>query len=400
MKLRTILFSALAVVCISAQADAQKPFPIKGENGLYCYFDMDGNQLTEYKYAYAWRFTGNTARVNVGGEIQPNGSIKGGTWGFVDQTGKEVIPAIYDGVAKYSDTVMRLRQGDLYGLVVLDTGEELQPVVYTQIGAPENGYIRVQRDGKWGFLDAATMAIFIECTYDTCYPFDNGYAKVNKGGIVNEYNFIEGGQWGFIQAGSGQIEYYDLLGPSSEGYTAVARGDKWGFILNSGKPVLEPAYDLVDSFKGGYAKVRNNGLWGLVDGQGKVVIECGYGRIEPFEADGTARVELDGAWGCVKLSDDGSAREILTPAFEALGSFSEGLARVRMVGRWGYVDMTGAEMVPMKYADAEDFEGGYAAVKSRNKWGVIDTSGQVVVKASYATAAEARAAIPATSEAQ
>lgn len=394
MNPKRILLTALSVVLVALSAGAQKPFPMKGENNLYAYFDMDGNQLTEYKYLYAWRFGNNPlARVNVGGEIAPNGTIVGGKWGYVDESGKEVIPTIYDGITKYGPVAMRVRQGELYGLVDATTGEVLLPAVYSQMASAEQKYARVEKDGLWGFIDTQSGKVFVECIYTTCFPFVGGYAKVNLGGTADMQNFVDGGQWGFIEEATGKVELYDVLGGSSEGRTAVARGFKWGFILDSGEVLTEVEYDMVNSFKHGFAMVKKDELWGVINSRGERVVECLYTHIEPFEKDGSARVQLDGSWGCLQSDDDDHVREIVAPAFEFMGPFCEGLARVKMVGRCGFVDRNGAEVVALRYADATDFDGGYAAVKLRNKWGVIDSTGMIVIKPSYATAVAALGAI-------
>lgn len=43
------------------------------------------------------------ARVNIGGTPQSYGDPKGGKWGFIDKTGKELIPVQYDKVKDFSN---------------------------------------------------------------------------------------------------------------------------------------------------------------------------------------------------------------------------------------------------------------------------------------------------------
>ena len=61
------------------------------------------------KYDYVGPFEEGLARVNVGGKYREDDdrgwnvhAPVGGQWGFVDETGKEVIPPKYDEVQDYN----------------------------------------------------------------------------------------------------------------------------------------------------------------------------------------------------------------------------------------------------------------------------------------------------------
>lgn len=66
------------------------------------------------------------------------------------------------------------------------------------------------------------------------------------------------------------------------------------------------------------------------------------------------------------------------PARTALpGGFHEGYAAVRKDGRYGYIDRTGATVVPFIYDTAARFCDGAAAVRKDGGWGIwqIETRG-------------------------
>lgn len=70
------------------------------------------------------------------------------------------------------------------------------------------------------------------------------------------------------------------------------------------------------------------------------------------------------------------------------GSFSEGLAAVGIEGKWGFIDKSGNEVVPLKYGYADEFSEGLACVSLTNKYkkdkyGFIDKSGNEVVPLKY-----------------
>ena len=57
-------------------------------------------------------------------------------------------------------------------------------------------------------------------------------------------------------------------------------------------------YDEVEDFRNGFAAVKRNGKWGFVNEKGEEMIPCNYDYVNDFE-EGFARVEIDGKWGFV-----------------------------------------------------------------------------------------------------
>ncbi len=80
---------------------------------------------------------------------------------------------------------------------------------------------------------------------------------------------------------------------------------------------------------------------------------------------------------------DRNKRIVIKPRFDRVGRFSEGLARVKLNGKWGFIDKTGREVIPQKYDDAWDFNEGMAAVNLNRKWGFVNASGQEVAALRY-----------------
>ena len=79
----------------------------------------------------------------------------------------------------------------------------------------------------------------------------------------------------------------------------------------------------------------------------------------------------------------------LTPEFidaikkyDDLSLFSEGYAAVCKNGKWGYIDKTGQEVIPCKYAWANTFHEGLASVRISfdSGYGFIDTTGREVIR--------------------
>ena len=81
---------------------------------------------------------------------------------------------------------------------------------------------------------------------------------------------------------------------------------------------------------------------------------------------------------------DKQTGEILIPfRYDYADSFSEGLARVKKSGKYGYIDKTGREVIPLIYDDAYFFSDGLARVKKSGKWGFIDKTNHEVIPLIY-----------------
>ena len=99
---------------------------------------------------------------------------------------------------------------------------------------------------------------------------------------------------------------------------------------------------------------------------------------------GLARVKLSGKWGYI----DRSGRIVINPQFEEAGDFSEGLARVKMGGKWGYIDRTGRFLINPQFEEAGDFSQGLARVKLGGKWGYVDRRGEIVISPQFSEASD------------
>jgi len=74
--------------------------------------------------------------------------------------------------------------------------------------------------------------------------------------------------------------------------------------------------------------------------------------------------------------------------FELIRVFSEGMAPVRIDGKWGYIDKTGNTVINPQFEEANAFHEDLAAVKQNGKWGYIDKTGNIAIKPIFDVAYE------------
>ena len=111
---------------------------------------------------------------------------------------------------------------------------------------------------------------------------------------------------------------------------------------------------------------------------GDVVIPFKYDDVFNFR-EGLAAVKLKGKWGFI----DKSGKVVVPIKYDDVEVFYEGLADVKLNGKYGFVDKSGTEVVPLKYDYADNFYEGFAKVGLNGKWGFVDKSGKEVVPLKY-----------------
>jgi hypothetical protein len=103
------------------------------------------------------------------------------------------------------------------------------------------------------------------------------------------------------------------------------------------------------------------------------------------------KVRVNGKFGFV----DAAGNVVIAPQFVAADDFSEGLAAFAAgeggIGAWGYLDEAGRVAIPAQFAAAWPFSEGVAAVRIKQPGsvglvGYIDRQGQVVIAPQFSTA--------------
>ena len=60
-----------------------------------------------------------------------------------------------------------------------------------------------------------------------------------------------------------------------------------------------------------------------------------------------------------------------------------GLIKVRLDGKYGFINKDGEEIIPCKYIDADDFFDGLARVHSKEGWGFVNKDGEEIISCKY-----------------
>jgi hypothetical protein len=323
---------------------------------------------------------------------------KDGKWGFIDRTGKIVIPLQFDSANDFHEGLALVTASgkklfiDASGRVVItpqfdivdDFSEDLAAVNIGQTRIPNIGVI--SNPGKWGYIDK-TGKLVIPLKFTHAEDFSEGLAAINEGdrdhgGFIDHtgkilfempldvtLGFHEGTVGVLLR---GMVTYFDRTGKRisppadygpksnsfSEGLVPISIKGKWGFMDRTGKLTIEPQFEDGENFSEGLAPVKVKGetvwcpanssgdrsgatmMYGYIDKTGKIVIPAVFNSAEPFSEGVAAVSKCDEAYFI-----DKTGKSVITGNFTYTSSFSGGLARVETLTKdgflWGYVDKTG-----------------------------------------------------------
>lgn len=151
---------------------------------------------------------------------------KGNKYGFIDKTGKIIVPFEYDYADSFSEGLARVRKGRKWGYI--DKVDQLVILFqFDEATSFDKGLARVKKEGKSGYINKTGKAI-IPIIYDYTASFHEGLAEVKLGH-----------KWGFINMAGGTVIPFDYeeTDPFKDGLARVRKGEKVYYIDKTGQEV-------------------------------------------------------------------------------------------------------------------------------------------------------------------
>jgi hypothetical protein len=287
------------------------------------------------------------------GSLYPHAERESGPWGYIDKTGKIVIPLQFEAAQPFSE-----------------------------------GLAAVKLDKKFGFIDSGGRMV-IQPRFDWVRSFQSGRASVKVGN-----------DWGFIDSGGAEV------GPMTYAFTQSFSGSrapvgirgtkKTGVVDLSGQLVIAPEFDGIASFSEGVAKATRDGKFGYIDLSGMVVAPFEFDRAFEFQnGRALARREATKQWGFI----DKTGAFAALPDFDLIFQPSEGLSLVvDKQRRNGVIDTDGRIVVPPQFAhagsgalplesgSAYEFREGLLPVSKGDGFGYIDRQGTFIIQPQFVAA--------------
>ena len=314
---------------------------------------------------------------------------KGRKAGYIDQSGKVVIPPVIpfsgNGEGEFHDGLLEIGVSD--GIYVDASGKKvIDKGFYRGWDFSEELAVAMEKDGgKWGYIDRkgqfAISPRFSSSLTDYVWPFEGGFAKIEVAGkfgyidhtgeFAIQPRFLDGDSFHDGMARvivEGPCVYSRILEESHcPDFGILPKGTKtqesfpckYTFIDSFGNVISGQRYNYALPFSEGLAPVRMGKLWGYIDRKGVMIVAPRFDSASSF-AEGLGLVSENGLFGYI----DPTGAYAIKPAFKTAESFAEGRAVVGdLESGYRYIDHSGHQAIPVKFALASPFFKGLAHIK-------------------------------------
>lgn len=324
-------------------------------------------------------------------------------WGFIDKTGKIVIPIEFnEGDAqfntRFSDGLCAVRVGKDWGFIDHTGKIVIKPKFEADIYHPpifSEGLAAVHVAGHnwlYGYIDTTGKMVIPEQFREAGTFWSTGFSLVSTDDPVKPITNVDDPKYSFWINRKGQmvdISDEQAMHSSANGsYFFRDDENKFGLKNSKGNVLIAPQYVGADmQFHDGLAAVFDGQKIGYINDKGVVVIPPEFESMDeafiffiPYFSEGFAPVfyptsnEVSnigfrkGKYGIL----DKKGHIAVNPKFFQLNSFSEGLAAASIGPfKCGYVDHSGDFVIPPQFANCGDFKNGMAKIEIVGKTGWI-----------------------------
>jgi len=287
----------------------------------YRFLRIDGEQVTDYSFDYAYPFSEGLACVRIDGK-----------YGFIDSNGDIVLPFVYDNATPF-----------------------IEGLAYFEI------------DETYGFIDRnGNIAFLLDC--DSISSFQEGLA----------FFFIDG-KYGYIDT-SGSVVIAPMFDDAGffEGSLAKVRvGYTYGFIDKKGAFVVAPIYEDI-TVDGDYFLIKSNGMYGVLDSRGAVLVAAEYSYLKLLPGNDAAISKADGRTTIIGFN--GAIQTYEVDIIYPDSNKSDMIRAVSPDKKIGFINASNHSLsIPCIYDAADDFIGEYAKVLLGGDCGIIDKQGNIVL---------------------
>jgi hypothetical protein len=275
-------------------------------------------------------------------------------WGYIDKSGQLAIEFKFDDALGFSEEMAAVAVGNRWGYVD-ESGTLVIAAQFSAAGPFADGLAPVfdLADGRpLGYIDrSGTLAIPAGPGWRGAHQFSEGLAGIWVWPSSRAYIDTTG-------AIVFQSPEWESVHEFSEGLAVVqvwSRG--YGYIDRSGRFVIEPHFLFATRFSNGLAVVEYaEHEYGIIDRSGHAQARMEYQQVTNL-SEGRAAVLKGGGFAALEEGADPFAAH----------------------WAWGYLDQSGALVIPMQFKRADDFCGGLAYVEDQDgKMGYIDLDGNYI----------------------
>jgi len=320
-------------------------------------------------------------------------------YGYIDMTGKEIIPQKYPAAREYSEGFAAVYYEDEWGTprvgYINKNGEfiyksefEVSGGIFSSHG---NDDVPALHDFHCG------RALIEQKNYGPVYIDTNGKIVIDKSANKPLDDMARSAFNGDFSENLAVFSFY-VKNKSGSGSKYYSPPPIYGYIDLKGNFVIKPQFAEALNFSEGMAIVKTNGTWAyqIINNKGQVIktLPADVSLESKKFSDGLLKFKKNGRYGFF----DKTGNIAIQPKFEEVTEFHEGLARVKTFSiennetLYGYINTKGDLIIkPNKsilpcHGEKGDFVNGYAIIKEKGlkmPYGFIDKTGNVVLKPAF-----------------
>ncbi len=328
------------------------------EGCLWGYIDTLGNMPIVPQFGMGEEFNAGVGIVQLNNH-----------WGAVNMTGKTIIPHLYDKIEFLQNadnqSLLLSKNYNKYGLATPNGTIKIQ-THYDDLMQYAEGRLPFLRAGRWGFMDSLGREV-IKNDYKRVEAFSEGLAAVKQ---------LKG--WGYVDTtGQLRIPYnYRSVGAFRHGLAAVGTSIAMGYINTDNQFIIAPKYDKASDFTANKtAQVTLKGHTYSIDLRGKTApIEPNNEatslvkktKLNPFRFASNGNLGLLNASGLT----------VISPKYDLISAFEQGLAKVRLPYLRGVADLNGNLVQGPNFDYIEYIGANLFRAEMGNKVGYFNRSGE------------------------
>lgn len=295
---------------------------------------------------------------------------KNNFWGVLNENGKEKIACVYDSILDSNDQQLAVAFKGKYGIISTSEHWLVAPQAHPLQLVNQSYYL--QNEGPLLTLkDFNNQAIYF--TNNMLTPVEDGFLETTSFG--ERWHISYKGIVTKLQ--QKPLQEFTILEEEHEGYRAIQKDGKWGFVDAQGRLRIANRYDGVKHFSEGLAPFYLRNKWGFITKEDKIVIHPTYEDAEPF-LHGFSIIKQKGFYGLLNKSN-----EVVLPCrFERISRLPGGFFELQNGQLYGLVDSSGKIIYEPKY-HAQEIRGKHITVQRNKKYGVLTLEGANVIPTAF-----------------
>ena len=336
-------------IMIPFEYDFVNPF----ENGL-AYAKSNGKEFFITKRNLKLTGDYDEARIFTFGLAPVSKNKK---WGFIDETGKLVIPILYDSVEYFTQNGLSAVKRNGKSGFIDKQGHEIIPVIYEMVkGEQLDDIVIVRKNYKWAFFDnfGKQLTDFLYNDVQRAWKgddttfFGNGPASVK---IKGKYIFLDKN----LQPAFANLTLDSATSFDSNRNAIVMKDEKFGILKNDGKFVIPIQYTAIENYNSNGNP--NPNFYLLTKGNRYALLNSELRKVAESAEDS------------FNITFSNKKKYISFKNFN---------------NKFGVVNQLGKIQVPFLYDENLYFDGNiFSIAKRNNKQGIIDINNKVLIPLKY-----------------